>query len=152
MRRSASMIAAVSAAAVLLLAGCSSGPADVADGTYRAMAASAELATPPDAMLTVDNGQYIFTPSRGADVEATSSPGTEQFVVCPPETTSTPDVLGGPLTLGDATLERPAAFGDCGQTTPARITIVDLASVSTDSGPFPFTRWIEFCNTADPDC
>lgn len=151
MLRPAATVAAVSLAG-LLLAGCSSGPADVADGTYRAMAASGELAATPDASLTVHNGQFTFTPAGGDEIGATATPGTEQFVVCPPDTTGTPDLLGASLTLGGATLEQPAVFGDCGQTTPARITIVDLTSMSPDAAPFPFTRWIEFCNTTDLDC
>jgi hypothetical protein len=142
----------MSAVAAFLLGACSSRPADVVDGTYRAMAASGELAAAPDASLTVVNGQFTFTTPAGADIVATTSPGTDEFVVCPPDTEGTPDLLGGSLTLGDTTLAQPAVIGDCGHTKPVRITIVDLASVSADSVPFPFTRWIEFCDTADPDC
>ncbi len=106
----------------------------------------------PDATVTVDGGQFTFTPAGGPDIIASASPGTESFVVCPPDAKGTPDLLGASLTLGQATLQQPAVFGDCGQTQPERITVVDLASVNADAGPLPFTRWIEFCNTTDPDC
>jgi hypothetical protein len=32
------------------------------------------------------------------------------------------------------------------------VTVVDLASADGTIGPFPFTRWVEFCDTTDPDC
>lgn len=152
MRRTTMALGAACSAAALLLSACSSGPAAVADGAYRAMAASSEIGAPPDTQLKVADKQFTFTTSDGADIVASITAGTEQFVVCPPDTRGTPDLLGSSLVLGNATLEQPAVLGDCGQTTPARITIVDLASAGTDTAPFPFTRWIEFCDTADPDC
>lgn len=152
MRRSAIAVGGLPVTALLLLSACSSGPAAVADGTYRAMAASGELVAAPDVTLTVADAQFTFTTAGSADIVTTATPGAEQVVACPPDTTATPDLLGASLTLGNATLAQPAVFGDCGQTTPARITIVDLASAGPDSAPFPFTRWIEFCDTTDPDC
>jgi hypothetical protein len=49
-------------------------------------------------------------------------------------------------------MTRPALFGDCGQTTPQRVALVDLDSLNQEPRPMPFTRWVEFCNTADRDC
>lgn len=153
MRTTSLVRAAAATAGALLLAGCSSsGPADVASGDYRAFAASDAVGATPEATLSVSDSAFTFTPTDGARASATSSPGTAEFVLCPPDTTGTPTLLGPSLTIGTVTLQQPAVFGDCGQTTPKRITVVDLASASTDVGPFPFTRWIEFCDTADPDC
>jgi hypothetical protein len=49
-------------------------------------------------------------------------------------------------------LASPAVVGDCGQTTPKRVTLVDLDSYDEAGGPFKYTRWVEFCDTTDPDC
>lgn len=56
------------------------------------------------------------------------------------------------MNVGDVAMARPAVFGDCGTTKPARLTIVDLDSASADAKPLAFTRWAEFCNGNDPDC
>jgi len=135
-----------------LLSACSSAPAAVDDGTYRAFAASGELGRTPEASVEVRDDRLTFTTPAGPEFVADASRGTQDFVVCPPQGSGTPDPLSAPLTLDGVTFERPAVFGDCGQTTPARITVVDLESGAEGSGPFPFTRWIEFCDTADPDC
>ena len=152
MHRAAIWLAAVLSATAIPLTGCSGDPAAIANGTYRAMAASGELTTTPDATLTVDGGQFIFSTAGGVDIATTATPGTEQFVVCPPDATGKPDLLGPTVTVGGVAFAEPAVFGDCGQTKPERITVVDLASARVDGGPFPFTRWIEFCDTSDPDC
>ncbi len=55
------------------------------------------------------------------------------------------------MTVGDLTLVAPAMFGDCGDSAPELVTVVDLDS-ATESGPLPFSRWIEFCNVESADC
>ena len=50
----------------------------------------------------------------------------------------------------DVRLEAPAVFGDCGVTTPVRVTIVDLDAPG--EGRPPYARWVEFCLAADSDC
>lgn len=152
MRTTSLIRAAAATAGALLLAGCSSGPADVTSGEYRAFAASAEVGATPDVALTVVDGSYTFTPSTGPAAQSTTRPGTTEYVLCPPDGMGTPILLGAALTLGGSTLQQPAVFGDCGQATPKRITVVDLVSASTQVAPMPFTRWIEFCATTDPDC
>ena len=59
-------------------------------------------------------------------------------------------LTGGPVALAGTTFARPALFGDCGMTRPVRVTVVDLDS-TTPTGTFGFTRWVEFCDTKDPD-
>ncbi len=59
--------------------------------------------------------------------------------------------LDAPLSVDGVVFTRPALVGDCGQTTPVRVTLVDLDATDT-SLRFPFTRWAEFCDLTDPDC
>ena len=42
--------------------------------------------------------------------------------------------VGTPLTVGSVALSAPAIFGDCGQTTPKRLTLVDLDSYDELAG------------------
>jgi hypothetical protein len=134
-----------------VLSGCSTGPADIADGEYRAIAVSQEISTVPRADVAVESGALTFTTPAGSTT-VTQTPGKQEFVVCPPSTRGTPALIGSELDVDGTTFRMPAVIGDCGQTTPERITLVDLASIGDDSAPFPFTRWIEFCDTSDPDC
>jgi hypothetical protein len=32
------------------------------------------------------------------------------------------------------------------------VTPIDLDSLDEAGGPLKYTRWVEFCDTADPDC
>lgn len=144
----------VAAIVLLLAAGCAddASPAPVQDGSYRLFATSES--TTIDAAgapgLQIDAAAVRLT--DGADTSTvTLGELTEQRVVCPPSGEGSPQSLDAPLRVDGVTFTRPALFGDCGQTTPVRVTLVDLGS--TDSSlKFPFTRWAEFCDVTDPDC
>lgn len=139
------------AAIPFALSGCSKGPAVIADGEYKAFAVSPEISTVARANVAVESGALTFTTPAGSTTVA-QTPGEQEFVVCPPSTRGQPALIGSELDVDGTTFQMPAVIGDCGQTKPKRITVVDLASASVDAGPFPFTRWIEFCDTTDPDC
>ncbi len=142
--------AALAAAPVaLVLAGCGSGPSDVADGSYRAYATSGTQSL--DADLTITGEQAIVTTGDAESTFAIGVPG-DSFVLCPPDGSGQPRPLDGQLTFGTLTLDEPAVFGDCGTTSPLRVTLVDLASYDAANGPFPFMEWVEFCDLEDPDC
>lgn len=138
-------------AAVVLLAACGSGPAPAADGEYRALASSSEVGDVPPVMLGIDGSTLSF---REGDVisKVTRTEGSASFVVCPPDGRGAPETLGQSLSLGSIAFDEPALIGDCGTAAPARVTVVDLASADEGVTPFPFTRWVEFCDTTDPDC
>ncbi len=143
--------AVVASLAVALLAGCQSGPAAVGDGSFRAFAAAPEVRALPAVMLTIDGS--TLTLGEGVVLTSVESrDGDAEYVVCPPDGTGVPATMGDPLRLGTVTFEEPAVFGDCGTVSPRRVTIVDLASLDDAAGRFPFTRWVEFCDTTDPDC
>jgi hypothetical protein len=136
-------------AAVLLVTACQSAPAPVTDGAYRAFASS--LGTVDDSMVVIDAS--VLTVTTGDIVQSArvgDADGT--YTLCPPEGTGEALRLDQPLTIGELVLAEPAVFGDCGATQPARVTIVDLDSAAETTGPFPFTRWMEFCDVTDPDC
>ena len=139
------------AVSILALAACQSGPADVASGDYRAFAASSEIGEVPPVTLTVDGAALTFGELDMLNARELGQ-GGEEVVVCPPDGRGSPASLGEPLSLGTTTFEAPAIVGDCGATAPRRVTVIDLASAEQDAGPFPFTRWVEFCDTTDPDC
>jgi hypothetical protein len=137
-----------------LLTGCgeSSGPALVADGTYRLYAAAS---TP-----TADQRGAAMLQIAGDEVELTDREFTatrvfngvaDEVLVCPPSGRGSPQLLGAPLAVDGVQFIRPALFGDCGLTTPVRGTLVDLDSVD-GTRQFPFARWAEFCDVTDPDC
>lgn len=149
--RWASGRAAVLLVGVVLLSACQSGPAEVASGDYRAFAASPEVGSVPPVTLTVDGNTLTFG-EGDVLVSVESAPGDREYVVCPPDGTGVPAPLGEPISLGPVAFEAPAVVGDCGQTSPTRVTIVDLASADDAVAPFPFTRWVEFCDTSDADC
>lgn len=144
----------VAAVVLLLAAGCAddSSPAQVQDGSYRLFATS-ESAT-IDATgapgLLIDADTVSLTDGADTSTVVLGEP-TEQRVVCPPSGEGSPLSLDAALSVDGVTLTRPALFGDCGQTTPVRVTLVDLESTDT-SLRFPFTRWAEFCDVTDPDC
>jgi hypothetical protein len=139
---------------MLLAAGCgdSASPAAVQDGAYRLFATSAQggqvAAGAPELTIAVD--RVTFT--EGADTTtAAFGEATEPLVVCPPSGQGSPVSLDAPLSVDGVVFTRPALVGDCGQTTPVRVILVDLDATDTDLG-FPFTRWAEFCDLTDPDC
>ena len=145
------LVSAPLSIAALALTGCQSGPAAVGNGDYRAYAASDEVGAVPPVTLVIDGSTLTFGEN---DVLTTAELGNAagEFVVCPPSGRGSPTVLGPALSLGTTGFQSPAIVGDCGNTAPARVTVVDLASTSDQEGPFPFTRWVEFCDTTDPDC
>ena len=142
---------ALMAVVVLAVAACQSGPADVASGDYRAFAASSEIGAVPPVTLTVDGTALTFGELDMLNARELGQ-GGEEVVVCPPDVRGVPASLGEPFSLGSTTFEDPAIVGDCGVTSPRRVTVVDLASADGSVAPFPFTRWVEFCDTTDPDC
>ena len=77
------------------LTGCSKGPADIADGEYKAFAVSQEISTVPRADVAVESGALTFTTPAGSTT-ATQTPGKQEFVVCPPEHTR----HAGPARIG----------------------------------------------------
>ena len=145
--RVAALLVAVPMA--LLLAACQGGPVDVADGQYRAYAWSGT--TDPQASIVVDGDQMVVTTGAGDETLTIGDPGNS-YVLCPPDTSGRPLLLRGVLTVGDLTLQQPAVFGDCGVTSPSRITLIDMTSYDPSQGPFPFTEWVEFCDIRDADC
>jgi hypothetical protein len=149
--------AALVASTVLALAGCggsgdstSSGPAPISDGAYAYLASSAGGGAQA-ATLTIAGGTLTLTGDAGPVTATIGEPATEA-VLCPPSGKGQPAEVGAALTVGSVSLASPAIFGDCGQTTPKRVTLVDLDSYDEAGGPLKFTRWMEFCDTSDPDC
>ena len=145
------------ASSVFGLAGCggsdgssSGGPATISDGAYAYLASSAG-GSPLAATLTIAGDTLTLTGDAGP-VTATIGEPAAEAVLCPPSGKGQPATVGTPLTVGAVALASPAIFGDCGQTTPKRLTLVDLDSYDEAGGPFKYTRWLEFCDTSDPDC
>lgn len=145
------------ASGALALAGCggvdvssASAPAGVSDGSYAYLASSAP-GNAPAALLTIDGDTLTLTGEAGAVTTTTGEPAAPA-ILCPPSGTGRPATVGTPLTIGSVHLAAPALFGDCGQTTPKRVTLVDLDSYDEAGGPFGFTRWVELCDTSDADC
>ena len=138
------------AALALIAAGCSaSGPDAVSDGTYHGYAASNGSA--PSASLVIEGNTATFSIDSGAESYSMRDAEAE-YVLCPPDGQGTPLSLGSPLAIGSTDFSQPAVFGDCGETAPERITLVDLGSYDEAAGGLPFGTWMEFCNAADDDC
>ena len=142
---------------VLALGGCSGwsggsgrSPADISDGTYRLLATSAGQDADPTVQLQISGDVVVLTQGPDSVQGTLRQAGSAEYVLCPPDGTGSPRPLGSPVEVAGVRLASPALFGDCGQTTPVRVTLVDL-STTTDQA-FPFQRWAEFCDTADPDC
>ncbi len=158
-RRPARSLAArtgTAAAAIALpftLAACSdSGPAPLADGTYRLYATS-ESGTVEGIVgseLVIASDTATFT-SEDDETSLAIGESADTYVLCPPSQEGSPALLDGPATIGGIDMTEPAIYGDCGETSPARVTVVDLADVD-DSQQFVFTRWAEFCDVTDSDC
>lgn len=139
----------VIAAIALLAAACGgSSPSRPADGTYTGYAASD--GSVPAGTLLVDGESYVLD-IGGSSQEGRLTESDTQYVVCPPDGEATVEQMGAALTIGDLTFTTPAVFGDCGETAPVRVTIVDVATADMDMA-FPFITWVELCDTTDPDC
>ncbi len=131
--------------------GGDAGPAAVTDGTYSLMAVSAGGApTSPRPSLTIAGNTVQISTSTGP-VQATSTPTSTTYTLCPPNGKGAPLALSTPVTVNGTLYVRPALFGDCGVTKPVRVTLIDLDS-TTSTSALPFSRWAEFCYTTDPDC
>lgn len=146
---------ALAGAALVVLGGCGSsgqsaaGPAAVGDGSYAFLASSAGGA----ASATLDiAGQELTLTEAGASTSGTIGEAAPEAVLCPPAGKGQPLRVDAALSVGAVTLAAPAIFGDCGQVTPKRVTLVDLDSLDEAVGPLAYTRWVEFCDTSDPDC
>ena len=140
------------AAFALMMAGCSSSSPDaVSDGEYRTYATSESTGENPPVALTISGDDATFA-IDGETLSVTIGDAGAEYLVCPPGTKGSVRPLGGTVTLGSLILTQPAIFGDCGVTSPKRVTIVDLDGVNADSWPFPFSRWIEMCDVTDSDC
>jgi hypothetical protein len=155
--RGAARRVGVGLGAVLLLAGCSGGsdgdsqgPAAIADGSYQLLATS--TSQEPDATVSLKiTGDSVVLIEGSGTVEGTlGQPAATEYVLCPPDAKGSPRPLGTPVEVGGVQLASPALFGDCGQTKPVRVTLVDLDATTEDA--FPFQNWAEFCDTKDPDC
>lgn len=149
--------AALVASSVFALAGCggsdgasSGAPSEVSDGAYAYLASSAG-GSAPAVSLTIAGDAITLTGDTGPVTATIGEPATEA-VLCPPSGKGQPAKVGTALNVGSVALASPAIFGDCGQTTPMRVTLVDLDSYDEAGGPYKYTRWVEFCDTTDPDC
>ena len=135
-------------AAALALGACGSSSIAVQDGEYRSLASS-ESST-PEATMVVDGSSLTLTVD-GTATQATIGGSGSSYVVCPPDSSAEVRPLDTSMTVGAIAFARPGIFGDCGITTPVRVTIVDL-DAETTTGGFPFARWLEMCDVTDPDC
>ena len=150
------LVGALTGALMLVgVAGCSStddasdGPGPVIDGSYTFLASSA--GGTPSATLEV-SGQELTLAEDTTTTNATVGAAAAEAVLCPPSGAGQPQPIDTPLTVGGISLAAPAIFGDCGQVTPRRVTLIDLDSYDEAGGPFGYKRWVEFCDIADPDC
>ena len=147
--------AIVGASLLVATAGCSGsdaspgGPQAPTDGSYVYLASS-EGSTQSTA-LAIAGEQVALTQGSGTTTASMGDPAPPA-VLCPPSGEGRALTLDAPLTIGAVALASPALFGDCGQTTPKRVTVIDLDSYEEAGGPFGYTRWVEFCETSDPDC
>jgi major membrane immunogen (membrane-anchored lipoprotein) len=141
--------AMVGVALALVLTACgSSGPGAIADGSYKAYAVSSGAT--PDAMLVIEGSSVTLT-QDGTQSDFTMTDGTTEYTVCGTDGSGTPSPLGADMTVGDVDMVNPAIYGDCGQTSPNRVTVVDLDS-ALGSGGIGFASWAEFCDVNDSDC
>jgi hypothetical protein len=130
--------------------GASQGPAEVPDGSFRLLATSSDQEPDPAATLQIAGDTVVLTQGSDTDTGALGQAVEGDYVLCPPGGRGSPRPLDTPVEIGGVRLTSPAVFGDCGQTKPVRVTLVDLAATSDTA--FPFNRWAEFCDTKDPDC
>jgi len=123
--------------------------AEISDGTYRAFAvAEGEV---PDAELSIDGQSLVLTGANGA-IQMTLETDGESYAVCGTDRDDDVFAVGTAVTVGEVDYNRAGLFGDCGVTTPVRVTLVDLESYDEMLGVVPFARWVELCDVTDPDC
>ena len=146
--RRAVLVAAVVAG--LLLCGCGAArPAPIVDGSYRFLASSSGARPSGFTAVWVAGDTLVLTTSSGT-TSTSLGEETDEAPLCPGGGAGRPVRLDGGFSIAGLVLTTPALHGDCGETTPRRITFVDLDSRS--EGLPPFTRWVEFCLGSDPDC
>lgn len=138
-----------------MLSGCSGnstagGPDPVADGSYRLLATSSTQDPQTDATLQVDGDQVVITQGSDSVEGPLGDPVRSPYVLCPPDGQGSPRPLDAAVQVDGLQMRQPALFGDCGQTSPGRVTLVDLASATDEA--FPFATWAEFCDSTDPGC
>jgi len=150
-------IGLVATSLVVALTGCSGsgdstsgGPQTPSDGSYTYLAESASGGA-PSAALEINGTGITLTQETGTTTATIGDPAQEE-ILCPPSGKGRPLTITAPLTIGTVALTSPAIFGDCGLVKPTRVTVIDLDSFDKAGGPFGFTRWVEFCDTTDPDC
>jgi hypothetical protein len=143
--------AAAAVASVALLAGCQAGPASIRDGSYRLYATSESTQVDSAAATLEITGPDVVLVQDDVEWHTSLGEPAQRRVVCPPGGRGTPVAIEGTARVGNLTFTSPALIGDCRRSSPARVTLVDLDSVDTGMR-FPFTRWAEFCDVADPDC
>lgn len=137
---------------VLLTASACTGTGDEpANGTYRALASSTGSGVPGRATVTVEDGSVTVWVDGTVTTVATGR-GERAYPVCSTTADRTPLVLASAVTIGGVTFAEPGLFAGCASTSPARVVLVDLASVVDGGGVAPFAVWEEFCDTTDPDC
>ncbi len=143
------IIATVLSLVVLVVACGGGGAAEIADGSYRAFAvAEGEV---PDLSLEIDGNALTFT-GPGGITEASLGAIAGAYRVCGTETEDDVVEVDTAVTVDAVEWANPGIFGDCGITSPERVTLVDLDSHDEALGVVPFARWIELCDTTDPDC
>lgn len=135
----------------LLFVGCQSGPQTVPEGTYRLLADSSTTSPTTADSLAVSSSRVTLTATDATSTVLLGA-ATSEYTLCPPSGRGPARSLASPLTINGTSYARPALFGDCGQTKPARVTIIDLDSYNDGATKMPFNRWAEFCDTRDPDC
>ncbi len=138
-------------AAALLLTGCQSGPTSILVGNYRLLADATTSSPNTAAELAVTDTTVALT-ADGSTTSADLGAATSSYTLCAPSGKGTATELSAPLSINGTDFSHPAIYGDCGQTKPVRVTIIDLDSYNNDATKLPFARWAEFCNTTDPDC
>lgn len=126
------------------------GPAALSDGTYRLLATSTSQDPDPTVTMQITGTTVELTQGTGSVQATLGQAGSDEHTLCPPNGTGSPQPLGSPVEVDGVQMTDPALFGDCGQTAPVRVTLVDL-SATTDEA-FPFQNWAEFCDITDPDC
>lgn len=143
------IIATLMSLVVLVVACGGGGTAEIADGSYRAFAvAEGEV---PDLTLEID-GDTLAVTGPGGITEARLGAIAGSYPVCGIEAEGDVVEVDTAVTVGAVEWANPGIFGDCGITSPERVTLVDLDSHDEALGVVPFARWVELCDTVDPDC
>lgn len=136
---------------LLTASACTGAGDDPAIGTYRALASSTGSGVPGTATVTVADGS-VTVRVDGTVTTVAAGRGQWAYPVCSTTADRTPLVLASAVTIGGVTFAEPGLFAGCAATSPARVVLVDLATVVDGGGVAPFAAWEEFCDTTDPDC